>query len=311
MSTSANAQQDSQACYNCETPMGSSDAFCAACGQKRQQLRITLFQLLGQWWEATLDIDNKFWRTLWTLFRSPGKLTEEFFKGRRVRYLRPVTLCLLATGASFLSLQWTTARSTPIGEIPAGSDGVVQVDVLPGFRVGLPQAYFDQSDAPLEERLAIIEGFVNRKFNSSERYWVPRILAYVSDDGVGRLQDRLIEIGSRAAFALIPMFAIVVFVLHFRSATYVESVIYALHVHSCAFLLAAAGCVLPIAAQSFVAPVLAIFLLWHVYRSLRVAFGNRILSAICKTVVLLCSELIFALTAVCAVVYFILVVFHK
>lgn len=104
-SADADPVDDSLPCYNCLRPLADENAFCPSCGQKKQQLRIALTQLFAHWWAATLDIDNKFWRTLWTLFCLPGKLTDEFIKGRRVRYLRPITLCLLATGAFFLALE--------------------------------------------------------------------------------------------------------------------------------------------------------------------------------------------------------------
>lgn len=310
---SAGADQidDSLLCYNCSRQLASEEAFCPSCGQKKQQLRITLTQLTVQWWAATLDIDNKFWRTLWTLFRFPGKLTEEFVRGRRVRYLRPITLCLLATGTFFLALEWTAATTPPIDQMQADGSGVIQIDILPGFRVALPEEYFSQSDAPVEERIAIIEEFTGQELDESQQYWLPRILSYVSDDGVNRLQGRLIQIGSRVAFALIPLFALAVFILHFRQSTYVESVLYALHIHSWAFLLAAIGCVLPEIARPVFAVVLAIATVWYVQRSLRVAFNNRLWSALWKTMVLLLAEMIFTFAAIAGVVFFILVVFGK
>lgn len=298
-------------CYNCSRQLEVGDAFCPACGQKKQQLRISLPQLVALWWSATLDIDNKFWRSLWTLFRFPGKLTEEFVNGRRVRYLRPITLCLLATGTFFLGLEWTAATTPSIKQRKADGNGVVQIDILPGFRVALPEEYFDREGAPVEERVAIIEGFAGQELNESQRYWLPRILSFVSDEGVHRLQERLIQIGSRVAFALIPLFALVVFMLHFRQSTYVESVLYALHIHSWAFLLAAVGCILPGNARPVFAVVLAIATVWYVQRSLRVAFDNRWLTALWKTVVLLLAEMVFSFAAIASVVYFILVVFGK
>lgn len=59
-----------------------------------------------------VSLDGRFWVTLWTLVRYPGKLAREYFDGRGARYMRPLNLFLLLNLVFFVVqphtglLQW-------------------------------------------------------------------------------------------------------------------------------------------------------------------------------------------------------------
>jgi hypothetical protein len=78
-------------CLNCHHPMGDDNKFCPNCGQENRDSHITLHDL---WHEVThyfTHVDNKIFVTIRDLL-IPGKLTEEFFRGHRKRYVPPITL---------------------------------------------------------------------------------------------------------------------------------------------------------------------------------------------------------------------------
>ncbi|MBC8375722.1 MAG: DUF3667 domain-containing protein [FCB group bacterium] len=58
--------------------------------------------------EELLDVDSRVLRSLKLLFTKPGFLTSEYVKGRRVRYLPPVRIYLVASVLFFLSLTLNT-----------------------------------------------------------------------------------------------------------------------------------------------------------------------------------------------------------
>lgn len=66
--------------------------------------------LREQFHEVT-SADSRLWRSLRAVF-VPGKLTEEYFAGRRGLYLRPIRLFIFANIAFFLLLTWSGANSS-------------------------------------------------------------------------------------------------------------------------------------------------------------------------------------------------------
>jgi hypothetical protein len=95
---------------------GPGGEYCAACGQRHitpQHFTARAFfhELLGEF----VSLDGRFWLTLWTLVRYPGKLARDYFDGRGARYMRPLNLFLLLNLVFFLIqphtglLQWHLA----------------------------------------------------------------------------------------------------------------------------------------------------------------------------------------------------------
>jgi hypothetical protein len=78
-------------CQNCHYPLAEMDKFCPNCGQQNTDGKITMHDL---WHEVThyfTHVDNKIFVTIRHLF-IPGKLTDEFLKGHRKRYIHPINL---------------------------------------------------------------------------------------------------------------------------------------------------------------------------------------------------------------------------
>ena len=92
------------ACAVCDAEL--LGAFCATCGERAptpDDESLAAF-LRDQFHEVT-SADGRLWRTLRALF-VPGKLTDEFFAGRRGLYVRPVRLFLVLNVLLFLWVGW-------------------------------------------------------------------------------------------------------------------------------------------------------------------------------------------------------------
>jgi len=91
-------------CENCGTPL--TGHWCAKCGQPaidyRRSFRYIVVDLLDEF----LNWDSKFFRTLGLLLVRPWKLTNEFLAGRRVRYVHPLRLYLLASILFFFAVNY-------------------------------------------------------------------------------------------------------------------------------------------------------------------------------------------------------------
>ena len=89
--------------------------YCHACGERRVRPEDeSLGAFLREQFHEVTSADGRMWRSLKALF-VPGKLTEEYFAGRRGRYLRPVRLFLVANVAFFFSLSALGATSIFLG----------------------------------------------------------------------------------------------------------------------------------------------------------------------------------------------------
>jgi hypothetical protein len=89
------------ACENCAAEL--SGPYCHACGApdagaRDRSTRRYLAEAVG---EITDLEHSKLLRTLGALLFRPGRLTRDFFSARRVRYLRPLPLCLAIFALNF------------------------------------------------------------------------------------------------------------------------------------------------------------------------------------------------------------------
>jgi hypothetical protein len=87
-------------CANCHATLAGE--YCAVCGQRHEPHVHTVAHFAGEAFESISHADSRVWRTLLFLLSKPGRLTREFFDGRRVRYLPPFRLYLVISVLFFL-----------------------------------------------------------------------------------------------------------------------------------------------------------------------------------------------------------------
>ncbi|HSH38066.1 MAG TPA: DUF3667 domain-containing protein [Chthoniobacterales bacterium] len=87
-------------CENCDTPLAGE--YCSACGQHAIDYRRSLWRVGIDALDSLFNWDTKFLQTVGVLLMRPWRLTNDFNAGRRVRYVHPLRLYLLASIAFFL-----------------------------------------------------------------------------------------------------------------------------------------------------------------------------------------------------------------
>jgi hypothetical protein len=232
---------ESETCLNCGEPL--VGAYCAQCGQQNIDRRQPFWKLLGDILHETFDFDSRVARTLAALLIRPGFLTLEYCAGRRAKYSPPLRLYIFVSVLFFLSL--TLQR----GFLP---DIIVQESpvVLEAEKVA------SSADDPL----GMLD--VYPQLAEAVRDYVPVLI-----------------------FLLLPVFALLLKMLY-RNRFYFEHLIYALHTHTILFIFA--GLMLPFEepANTLVTPlviqlVLLAYILWYLFRSLRVVYQeSRIRTAL-------------------------------
>jgi hypothetical protein len=92
-------------CANCGAELHGTH--CHACGQPVKGMIRPLSSMLSDVADTVLNIDSRIFRTLFPLYFRPGFLSNEYFAGRRVRYVTPFRLYFFLSVAAFLLMQWS------------------------------------------------------------------------------------------------------------------------------------------------------------------------------------------------------------
>src|SRR6266705_4218099 len=93
-------------CENCGARL--SGPYCSQCGQAAIDYRRSFGHVLVDVLNEFLNWDSKFFATIALLIVKPWRLTNEFVAGRRVRYVHPLRLYLLASILFFFAVNYGT-----------------------------------------------------------------------------------------------------------------------------------------------------------------------------------------------------------
>jgi hypothetical protein len=201
-------RREAAQCLNCGDSL--TGAFCAACGQKAGGPPLHFHDFAHELVHELLHFDSKIWRSLKLLMLSPGTLTREIVAGRRVRYVGPIRLFLVASLIFFGVLALAANR--------------VRISEEDHQRaVALAEADLAQREAQPE-----VSRFEQAKIRAARKWTRDPML----------LLRTVIGALSKSVFLLVPIFAVVTWKLFSKQQPfYLAHLYFALHFHAFAFLL--------------------------------------------------------------------------
>lgn len=184
-----------ESCPNCGALL--HGAYCSDCGQRKPRPDdYSTLGFLGDAFKAIFSVDGKTLRTLRELLAHPGRLTLDHFQGRRAKYLKPIQIFLLVNVIFLLIGIGTGLFDLALGEY---------------LREGPPSP---------ELARQLVAQKVAQKGVSFEDY------AAAFDHKGELLRKSLI-------FLLVPIFALVLWVLSYRSRRYyAEHLVFSMHFYS-------------------------------------------------------------------------------
>jgi len=175
--------------------------FCSRCGQGHTGHDLGLKHVLEEVLENFLNLDGRILGTLRLLFLHPGQATLEYLKGRRSRYLPPFRVYIFISFVLFLLLG-------------LGSSAGIKIETHPDAPTASAPA-----PKPKSHREEAIEAGAIRAAQHPQEF-----------------KEQMLHTGSRVMFGLLPVFALLLFLLfHGARGYFVEHVIFSLHFHSFAF----------------------------------------------------------------------------
>jgi hypothetical protein len=281
--TEAVSEARGSACLNCGALL--AGAFCADCGQRDIPPYPSVRELVVDAAAEFSGWDGRLATSLRDLILRPGMLTREFLEGRRVRYISPLRLYLMASLVYFLLAAGAPANKSQSGKttIAGVQVGVTSTDskgaVSRPDRVAKAarESLQDRSLSPEDKAAALADV-------ARAPAWLRPFLRRSIEDPRG-LKRGLSETMPRMLFVLLPIFAGIV-ALFYRGRKYPEHLYFAIHLHAFIFLALVLGELLKYTRVSFLvdAASLVAFVWIPIYATLafRRVYGGSVSRTLLK-----------------------------
>lgn len=257
-------------CLNCGNLLAGQ--YCSRCGQRARSRLISVWELVRDAFGDLFELDSRLWQTLIPLMFRPGRLTREYLRGRRARYMPPFRTYLVLSVVFFLVAFFNPERHfgvllVPSEEaVPAGGttgsaaeirqqviDDLAEEGVIVGDRKAQP-AEPGREDAGTGANVQFTDDgspIVNCNFDDADLEglpaWMERRLTpdrlrsvcqKIQADSGREFLERLLDNVPASLFILLPLMALVLKVLYPLSKRYyVEHLLFVLHYHAFVFLI--------------------------------------------------------------------------
>ncbi|NYE63138.1 hypothetical protein FHW58_004366 [Duganella sp. 1224] len=149
-------------CANCDTPLGGH--YCSNCGQEAVLHHASTREFLHEFIGHYVALEGKLWGSLARLLFRPGLLTNEYIRGRRVRFVQPLRLYLSFSLLFFALLKFagpTTGHGeddrdeAPAAQVSMAEQAVKQAGALEKLKLNTPEER--QSAAAAEAAIAAMQ----------------------------------------------------------------------------------------------------------------------------------------------------------
>jgi len=290
-------------CANCGAPLAGE--YCAACGQRHEPHVHSVRHFASEALESITHADSRLWRTLGYLLVKPGRLTHEFFAGKRARYLPPFRLYLVISLLFFLVAglpetvsvdvdgtptanriegmnEAAQALETELAATPGAADAAAAIRAqaarekaaLDGNEKGDDQPKTGMQDDNLITE--ICKGFEKPDPKANRNYARLHSFCQRTAKDRGRsLGEAVVHNIPRAMFVFLPLLALVMMLMYWRPRRYyVEHLLFLVHNHAFVFLaLAIVGLLklIPVVGPHLGLLEFAVWLymIWYIFRAMR------------------------------------------
>jgi uncharacterized protein DUF3667 len=239
-------------CENCGAQL--TGHYCGHCGQAAVDYSRSFRHVIADVLESFLNWDSKFFATIALLILKPWRLTNEFLTGKRVRYVNPLRLYLLASILFFFAVNyWAKAIHVTPNRFSAEERAAVEAelkkrDMPPEVRAEVENALkraslpaSDQAEQTAKENATPIAGVIPSQNPSTpfEKWMEKRAEQKIGEHGT-KLELFVKTLVSNLPYMMlccIPLFALVLKILYLRRHIfYIDHLIYALYLHTFAYL---------------------------------------------------------------------------
>lgn len=255
-------------CLNCDAQV--DGRYCKNCGQENLEPKQTFWHLVTHFFNDVTHFDGKFFTTLKSLLTKPGFLTEEYVKGRRMKYLDPVRMYLFVSFAFFLlylTLKNGTDENIHYSSNPAvvhAIDSVIALNKgkkdfsLSGLNVNGKNVIWFNFGEDYSHGLKHYDSLQKqlspaKRSEGIDRYMEERITGVAQTyyenpyDFLERVMDKYHHSFSKVFFISMPIFSLILTLLYIRRRKtffYVSHAIFTLHCYIVAWFFMAVSTIL-------------------------------------------------------------------
>lgn len=251
-------------CPNCgEQEVGK---YCPNCGQSNKDYNKPVKEIFGDLLDS-INLDIRMINTLIPFFTKPGYLTEEYFNGRRKRYVPPMRMYMFVSIVFFFLVQYTSsdeikdnivkvddteqsASRIKIGTNPQKEENVVTKDSL-----------YESDDITLDnlDKESIEKIKEEALKDSTTTEWEKQLVVggLNAVDKKDLFFDKFLKNVSYVLFLLMPFFALILAMILWKSKMlYIKHLIFSINFHSFIFglssIVMALGLILPESVSGYV-----------------------------------------------------------
>jgi Protein of unknown function (DUF3667) len=256
-------------CGNCGAKL--HGPFCHQCGQSERSPVRELFELAGDKLQEFFSLDSKTIASVVPLYFRPGRLTQMYLQGQRVRFVKPLRLYIFLSVMMFLLLQCTGANNGAFALHVNDKQGDLQINIgddkTPTAKAvqdrkdttqnatGTPVAAESMPAQKAKDDEPKLMFFDDKPWDATTNpfkiSWLPTLANDWLNQQAGRMKENLrilrkeparfvpafIHSLPTAMFVLLPAFALLLkFFYIFKRRLYAEHLIVALHSHSFIYL---------------------------------------------------------------------------
>ncbi|MFT7688566.1 MAG: vacuolar-type H+-ATPase subunit H [Candidatus Azotimanducaceae bacterium] len=243
-------------CPNCKVELRGQ--FCAACGQNQKGSNRFFLSLVAEAVEDIFTFDSRASKTIVRLIFKPGKLTNEYFKGKRARYVQPLRLYFITSLAFFFFMSIQNIVSSPeliiesgdspdqkIGELQTGELQTAEQQASNKINQALKEAKEQKEkenlDAELDEfkselNLSFLPEELEHKLEKQFESQIKKVIE-VGKDNPKEILNKLLDLAPPVIFCLLPIFALLLKIAYINTGRYyTEHLILAVHNHCFIYL---------------------------------------------------------------------------
>lgn len=236
-------------CDNCGAPLFGK--YCYACGQPTTGMVRHFGSVLSDIADSVLNVDERLFRTIGPLYVQPGKLTLDYFAGRRARYVTPFRLVFFLAIIAFFSAQIMVRTGfSHYVRVTTPKISGVSISTAPSTSASPDDSRFANGNLDLgwgviwnhdtkPLRIRALPGPVNDWLNDlignaqHQLYLMNTGSFEARNDAAHKFMLGMFSAAPTVLFVLLPVFALMLKVFYiFKKRLYMEHLIVAMHSHA-------------------------------------------------------------------------------
>ena len=264
--------EDKRACLNCGNQIDKDSVYCSFCGQRNDRNNLKLKALFKDFSENYLSLDTRLGRSIVPFLIQPGRLTQEFIKGKRYSYVNPFRFYLVISVLFFtiVTLVAVSKTNDKGGVIKINENEIAEVDSrsetvtesTDSLRVGEENTSgFEVHASPTNFSLDLSNLKGIEKYRYDREYTDQQLLDTLLPDSEKSYENFvmlqairvyradtnstvkfIISNYSIAMFLLIPLCALIFMIFFYRNKlAYVGHLIHSIHLHTFTFFIYGVG----------------------------------------------------------------------